>query len=379
MSDQNKGHRERLRKRFISGEVKADDEVTLLELLLMYAVPLVDVRPHAQTMLTRFGSLEEVLRANYADLCQIPGIKEYAATLIKLVNTYANQPDAISTISDTQMSIFDPPRYTEAEEKTIIRQKESSHTAKPRRGTGMFAKSLLSEAIAVLPNLPETDSFDSMRTFIQNQLRFSAVQTRERYTRYIMRHLFPTGILDMPLRQFAKRFAGKSALAEVCFYRFCIAEPLMYDVIKDVISPAIGAGEFPKSSIRDYLLFRFGQTPMVKDCAAAIIEALIDGGIVRANQHMVTIAYREIVLPVFAFILHSEFPDPGMYDIGLLAENCAITALLWNSDRILPALYELRNRSLISKVSEIDSVRQFSTKYTLEELVAQLRTEGASS
>jgi len=55
-----------------------------------------------------------------------------------------------------------------------------------------------------------------------------------------------------------------------------------------------------------------------------------------------------------------------------LEQNKAINSLLWKPDRIIPSLYELRNQGLISKVSEIDSVRQFTTKYTLEQLVEKL-------
>ena len=37
---------------------------------------------------------------------------------------------------------------------------------------------------------------------------------------------------------------------------------------------------------------------------------------------------------------HSEFSEPGMYDIALVERNLAMRALLWNPERIVPALYE---------------------------------------
>ena len=46
--------------------------------------------------------------------------------------------------------------------------------------------------------------------------------------------------------------------------------------------------------------------------------------------------------------------------------------MLWNPEFILPELYELRNQGLISKVSDIDTVRQFTTKFTLDQLVERL-------
>jgi DNA repair protein RadC len=47
--------------------------------------------------------------------------------------------------------------------------------------------------------------------------------------------------------------------------------------------------------------------------------------------------------------------------------------MFWNPDRILSSIYELRNRGLISKVSEIDSVCQFTTRYDLADLVNVLK------
>lgn len=61
-----------------------------------------------------------------------------------------------------------------------------------------------------------------------------------------------------------------------------------------------------------------------------------------------------------------------MYDIKELEENRLIQAMLWNPERLLNALYELRNRGLISKVSEIDNIRQFTTKYKLAEVVERI-------
>lgn len=73
-----------------------------------------------------------------------------------------------------------------------------------------------------------------------------------------------------------------------------------------------------------------------------------------------------------AFVIYSEFPEPGMYDISKIESNRAIRVMLWNPDRILPSLYELRNQGIIAKVSEIDNVRQFTTKWDLAQMVQHL-------
>ena len=52
-----KGHRQRLRDRFASGEESSRSEKALLELLLAYAIPQKDVQPLAARLLSEHGSL----------------------------------------------------------------------------------------------------------------------------------------------------------------------------------------------------------------------------------------------------------------------------------------------------------------------------------
>jgi hypothetical protein len=59
----------------------------------------------------------------------------------------------------------------------------------------------------------------------------------------------------------------------------------------------------------------------------------------------------------------------------LVEQNPAIRALLWNPERIVPALYELRNQGILSKVSQIDAFRQFTTRWNLAQVVETLVAE----
>ena len=64
-----------------------------------------------------------------------------------------------------------------------------------------------------------------------------------------------------------------------------------------------------------------------------------------------------------------------MYVIRKLDDNRMIRAMLWNPERLLHALYELRNQGLISKISEIDNIRQFTTRFTLAGVAEQIVSE----
>ena len=80
-----KGHRERLKQRFLEEGLDNFTEIQVLELLLFYAIPRSDTNPLAHALLEHFGSLAQVLEADVEELKKVPGIGDHAATLLALV------------------------------------------------------------------------------------------------------------------------------------------------------------------------------------------------------------------------------------------------------------------------------------------------------
>lgn len=79
------GHRERLRKLFLAHGLEGLPEHVVLELLLFYAIPGKDVNPLAHHLVERFGSLNGVLEAGYAELLQVKGVGAGTAFLFSLL------------------------------------------------------------------------------------------------------------------------------------------------------------------------------------------------------------------------------------------------------------------------------------------------------
>ncbi len=376
----NKGHRQRLRDRFANGEESSRSEEALLELLLTYAIPRKDVQPLAKRLISEYGSLLALLETSMETLCQSDGIKENSAVLLKLVD-WIRQHHGPKRFGNEALK---PPRQTTLIEAISPELEQApSAVAEPRRkkviqrhGTEMFGKAVLKEAIQILPSLPDSESLDEIRSFLRAKLHFNAEQTRQRYANYITRRMFPYGYADSPLRSFAKAFPNTQELRDVCFYRFLLSEPLEVEIIEDLILPNLATGRLSRERIRKRLAEKFPEAKSIVDCGKAIVDALTAGGVVKADRTKISFAYREIPVASFAFVLHSEFPEPGMYDIRKLDENRMIRAMLWNPERLLHALYELRNQGLISKISEIDNIRQFTTKHTLAGVVERIVSGG---
>jgi DNA repair protein RadC len=258
-------------------------------------------------------------------------------------------------------------------QKNLFEIASTSESFQKRRGhSDLFAKAILKEAIAALPKLPLVGSVEELRKPLRSILHFNSEQTRIRYSNYILRRMFPSGQVDRALLAFAKNFVNTRELKEVCFYKFMKSQPIMERIALELLIPRIGIGSLQRKQIHDYLAERYPGKKSYGDYSKEIVEALEAGGLVNSDSKSISFRYRDLSIVSFAFVLHSEFPVPGMFDIAGVESNDAMQAMLWDPSRFLPGLYELRNRGLISKVSEIDNVRQFTTKLTLTEAVERL-------
>jgi len=230
------------------------------------------------------------------------------------------------------------------------------------------------DCINLSPQFPDTDSMDVLKSFLKDHLPYNSVETRQRFAMYVLHHLFPSGVPDAGFLLFARQFSGTQALRDVCLYRICQAQTLMSDFIDEVMFPSIGKRVVAKTSIRDFLTEKVSgaKAKSILSCAGAIQDVLSSTKLASIEKSQISFRLRKPVLESFCFIVHSEFGNPSMHDLKKLEQNESFRRMLWNQDELLPALYELRNAGLLSKISEIDNVRQFTTKWTLEESVRHL-------
>ncbi len=77
------GHRARLRKKFLDGQLA---EYEILELLLTYVIPRRDVRTLSRQLYKKYGNIHCLLSAPIEDLVKNEGIKENTATFFKLIH-----------------------------------------------------------------------------------------------------------------------------------------------------------------------------------------------------------------------------------------------------------------------------------------------------
>ncbi|MDR0822545.1 MAG: DNA repair protein RadC [Endomicrobium sp.] len=82
-------HRKRLRQKVRKLGLKNLADYEILEYMLTYALPRIDVKPIAKNLIHSFGSLKQVFDAGFDELCKIEGIKEYSALFINSLREFA--------------------------------------------------------------------------------------------------------------------------------------------------------------------------------------------------------------------------------------------------------------------------------------------------
>ncbi len=80
-----KGHRDRLRSRFMETGDQGLPDYEILELLLFRSIPQRDVKPLAKELIARFGSLSGVLGARRERLTEVKGVGDSVAADLKLI------------------------------------------------------------------------------------------------------------------------------------------------------------------------------------------------------------------------------------------------------------------------------------------------------
>jgi hypothetical protein len=146
-----KDHRKRLRERFLKGVPASASDSFLLELLLTFAIGRKDVKPLAEELIGKFGSLPDVLSATKNELENVKGLGQASIALLKLVDFIRGEskPDGSKSSSKkvgegaTQQKLFRMMQGEETSKKASSNTKENK-TVVPKMTNKVNSSSSLS-------------------------------------------------------------------------------------------------------------------------------------------------------------------------------------------------------------------------------------------
>jgi hypothetical protein len=238
----------------------------------------------------------------------------------------------------------------------------------------LYDKDLADQALALLPQAIRFSSVEEFREHLARTISFNAESTRRRAATYLTGRYFPCGIINEDLARFASVSEGHSWLGDVLFYLTCRIEKIVAMVAEEVVWPSLADGGVSRTRITEYVQ---RQVPSwsknsVTDVGAAIVRTYERFGIGSTTRTHLNVSIRQGDLPAFAYILHLECPEPGMYGFEMLLQSPMRRWLLWDQQWIVKQLYACEGAGLLAKISEIDRAKQFTTRYTLDEAVGPI-------
>jgi hypothetical protein len=354
------GHRQRLRERFLACGARDLSAPELLELLLTYAIPRRDVAPLACQLLERFGDLPGVLAASHEQLTSVPGIGEQAALMIQIVAQIAEgrQTEVQSDIKIAQQSVL--AGADEQAEPSLEREVEQE-TFSMRT----FTIDLSTTALEYLPEIVRFDEIEDYQRYLEERLPYNSLITRRRYARYLINRYYPDGQVRSPLTDFFSHRPAPEALRSVLFYETVRAEPTVQFVTENIIWPAVPLGHLSRAQLRERLesVFPEASTATIKRMLYALFNVYTELNLARADDDVLRFQIHRGTFEAFLYVLTAEFPQPGMYHFEQLEGGPMRHWLLWDREWMHQQLYNLRDFGILSKVSQIDTLRQFTLQF----------------
>jgi DNA repair protein RadC len=233
-------------------------------------------------------------------------------------------------------------------------------------------KDLASHALKHIPKLAGCQSIEDVRNYLISNLPFNSQATRIRNASYLINRFFPGGVVHADVAAFAAAVEGKPALGDALFYLTGRSEKIVSLVAEKVVFPSLAEGGVSRARIQDFVQAQFPDSKSANEVGVAIVGTYQTFGIGSATRTRLNVRLREGCLASFAYILHLEFPEPGMHAFEKMFDGPMHKWLLWDQQWMIRQLYRLREAGLLSKVSEIDRLRQFTTKYTLADAVQRI-------
>lgn len=311
----------------------------------------------------------EVEKAPVADQAKLK--KEIAQSVNRLMSRIEGRLGQPIFTRSYEQPLFDEPVAGAA---TAPDSKEAT-LPKPRflePALRVYARDLADHALKHLPQAAKYHSVDELRDYLIESLRFNSKSTRQRNAAYLINRFFPGGVYNDDLPRFAAATDGTPALGEALFYLTCRAEKIVAMVAEEVVFTALPQGGISRARIRDFVQAQFPNSKSADEVGAAIVNTYKIFGVGSANRSRLNVSLREGSLASFAYVLHLEFPEPGMYSFESLLDGPMHKWLLWDQQWMAPQLYRLREVGLLAKVSEIDRMRQFTTKYSLTKAIPHI-------
>lgn len=343
------GHRERLRQRFFD-DPSSFTEIEILELLLTYCIPRIDVRPHAHSLIQHYGTLQLVIHASSADLLLFDGIGEKTVNFINIIRKVIDMTKPES--ESPQLSLF-PQDHSLPKKRSISNQK---------KGMRVFTNDEIKNSLLLLPKITNYSTLEDYKKFLADTLPYNSAETRSRRAQNIIERFFPDSWDESALYYYVSKYSTLEDLKPIIFYHVLKSEPFAKAIAEELIWPNLPIGKLARTQLDEFtkkIMPNISVNSIPKGITSVLhTYDLLGFGSIFEDQ--LRFKLHTGTLEAFLYIFSSEFPESGIFSFDDLFNGPLHRWLLWDKEWLRQQLYLLRSRDILSKVSEIDNINQFT-------------------
>lgn len=348
MNNDNIGHRDRLRKKFLL-DPRYLTSIEELELLLSYAIPRKDVKPIAEELIQRFGNLQTITSQSISELETIKGIGEASAVFLLLIGNLLRKQDM--EVKELEMN---KPQMNLFNDQINDYQKPQS--------IKLFANDEIANSLQYLSEAYSYPDKEKFEAFLVENLPYNSGTTRKRRARYILSRYLNYSSIQNPLTYLFSASNSEKPKRNALFYVIQKQELIAYHFAEEVIWPNLAIGFVTKAQITNFVsrYFPEGSEKTIYEIQKALTNTydLLDKGQVENDRLIFSLQNSD--LESFLFVLTSEYPQSATIPFDKIMNGFIHQHMLWHRDWIKDQLYRLRELKIISKIAEIDFLKQFT-------------------
>jgi hypothetical protein len=374
LADDLTGHREWLIKQFLAGDSTLAEEQKL-ELLLSYSMAGEHVVPVSRRLITTFGCLDRVLRADSNQLLQVPGVGESSAGLIKLTDSIRRHVDQRAATKRTAVTP-NQSRPLTAEQDLFARnqinnidgEKSVPVRSLPRK---TIQDLLLSEGLLAARLAWEVKSLPELQAKLIGQLSQNSIETRRRYAQSVIRWFFTDSVHGLVARTWSS-YQDDAITNDLLRYLYLSREPVMGLCVSEAIFPLEPGISIPSTYFDRFLVEFFKGDPPNKT-RERLKQNLKKLGFLERSKgkpdRLVNVTTQKIS---FVLLLHHLFAANSVRTIEVrhLLANPFWKYLGYKSeDAVRSVLREADAAGLFGKYIVADQLEQITTCFTLDEIL----------
>lgn len=243
----------------------------------------------------------------------------------------------------------------------------------PARRT-YFNNPLIGESLRHLPEAVNHPTSVAFRNFLIEHLHHNSQGTRARFAQYISQRYSRDGAMNLDLARAIARWGEERTGREILYFELLQATPILSE------TAALWLAEQPPSGAPRSALLEFVARRLLGKSAGQVAKAMVQafrecGKLTSPKPAVYLPVWSAPPIEAFLYVLARLYPERTMVRLDLFLGEPILRALLWPRPAVEGLLAAACSAGHLSRISELDQVRQFTLDGTGAERMNRLLGE----